>query len=290
MSKRPPVRTQFVIFVLFGDTIGPRGGCAWTSSLLKLLNLLGVSERAARSTLSRMRRKGWLKPERDGRRSLYSLTSRGQRLLAEGGQRIFEPRTADWAGQWHMVTYSLPESKRKLRNDLRKRLTWLGYARLAPGTWISAHDRRTDVEQMLDDLGVRDYVQLFSGLRLANGDDRELVERCWDLRELNRQYARFLARWEPEYEKCAQALVRGEGPPSAQCFVQRFWITQEYSPFPRIDPNLPAPLLPEGWLGEKATRVFNAYRGLLSERANEFVETALSSPNGRSHRALKERR
>lgn len=280
MSKRPPVRTQFAIFVLFGDIIVPRGGRAWTSSLLQLLRLLGVSERAARSTLSRMTRRGWLKPQRDGRRSVYSLTAKGERLLAEGGQRIFEPRNADWDGQWHLVTYSLPERKRKLRNDLRKRLAWLGFAGLAPGTWISARDRRAEVEMMLDDLGVRAYVQLFSGLSLVGGDDREIVARCWDLKDLNRAYARFLARWEPEYERSTQALALGEGLSPAQCFVQRFWIAHEYSAFPRLDPNLPAALLPDGWLGEKAARIFDEYRGLLSGRAGKFFETALRSPNG----------
>jgi phenylacetic acid degradation operon negative regulatory protein len=281
MSKRPHLQTQFIIFVLFGDVIAPRGGQVWTASLLKMLGVLGVSERAARSTLSRMRRKGWLKPERDGRHSLYTLTTRGRRILEEGGHRIFEPRKLDWDGQWHLVVYSLPENRRNLRNDLRKRLTWLGFGRLAPGTWISPHDRRADVEAMLDDLGAREYVQFFSGLRLEGGDDRGIVEQCWDMGSLNQQYAKFIARWEPEYQKCAQSLVRGDGLSPAHCFAQRFWITHEYSPFPRLDPNLPAVLLPNGWLGDKAADIFNGYRGLLNERSNEFVEAALQSPNGR---------
>lgn len=289
MSKRPSVRTQFAIFVLFGDIIVPRGGRAWTSSLLQLLRLLGVSERAARSTLSRMTRRGWLKPQREGRRSLYCLTAKGERLLAEGGQRIFEPRKADWDGRWHLVTYSLPERKRKLRNDLRKRLAWLGFARLAPGTWISAHDRRVEIEAMLDDLGVREYVQLFSGLRLVGGDDREIVARCWDLTGLNRQYARFLARWEPEYDRRAEALAEGDGLSPAQCFARRFWIAREYSAFPRLDPNLPAALLPDRWLGEKAARMFNEYRDLLSGRASELIEAALRSSNGHTSFARRKR-
>ena len=88
MSKHPALQTQFIIFVLFGDVIMPRGGQIWASGLLSLLELLGVSERAARSTLSRMVRKGWLKTRREGRHSLYTLTPKGQRLLAEGGQRV----------------------------------------------------------------------------------------------------------------------------------------------------------------------------------------------------------
>lgn len=281
MPNRPHLQTQFIIFVLFGDVIAPRSGQAWTASLLQMLAVLGVSERAARSTLSRMRRKGWLKPERDGRHSLYALTSRGRRILEEGGHRIFEPRKLEWDGLWHLVVYSLPENKRGLRNDLRKRLTWLGFGRLAPGTWISPHDRQADVEAMLEDLDAREYVQLFSSLQLKSGEDREVVERCWDMKGLNQKYAKFIARWEPEYDKCAHSLVSGEGVPTAQCFARRFWITHEYSPFPRLDPNLPAALLPDGWLGDSASQLFNGYRGLLTERSNEFIEATSRSPNGR---------
>lgn len=287
MSKRPHLQTQFIIFVLFGDIITPRDNQVWTTSLLRMLNVLGVSERAARSTLSRMRRKGWLKPERDGRHSSYALTARGRRLLDEGGQRIFEPRKVDWDGQWHLLVYSLPENKRHLRNDLRKRLAWLGFGRLAPGTWISPHDRHADVELMLDDLGAREHVLSFSALRLTGGANRNIVEQCWDLKNLNQQYARFIAHWKPEYEKCTRLLANGDRLPPAQCFAQRFWITHEYSPFPRLDPNLPVGLLPEGWLGHEAAGIFHDYRELLSQQSNAFIETTLQSPNGRSREATR---
>ncbi|HLE28421.1 MAG TPA: PaaX family transcriptional regulator C-terminal domain-containing protein [Anaerolineales bacterium] len=280
MSKRPHLRTQFIIIILFGDVVAPRGGRVWTASLLRMLKVLGVGERAARSTFSRLRRQGWFRPERDGRHSLYTLAPKGRRILEEGGQRIFEPRKMEWDSQWHMVVYSLPESKRQLRNDLRKRLAWLGFGRLAPGTWISANNRREEVQKLLDDLDAGEYAQMFSGVRLSIGDDREIVKRCWDLENLNRQYARFIARWEPEYEKCMHALVRGEELSAAQCFAQRFWITHEYSPFPRLDPNLPAPLLPHGWLGAKAAELFKEYRSLLNERSNEFIESTMRGPNG----------
>ncbi len=278
MLKRPTLQTQFIIFVLFGDVIAPRGGQIWASGLLSLLELLGVSERAARSTLSRMVRNGWLKTRREGRHSLYTLTSKGQRLLAEGGQRIFEPRQRNWDGRWHLMVYSLPERKRKLRDDLRKRLTWLGFGCAAPGSWISAHDRQAEVEELLTDLNVGPYVHYFSDVRLAIGSDQEIVEECWDLKSLNRLYARFVAKWGPAYEK----LANGECLSPGECFVQRFWITIEQSEFPRLDPNLPDALLPDDWQGDKATSIFNEYRNLLSERANEFLTAMLNGPNSRN--------
>src|SRR5258706_14832706 len=90
-AETPNVRTQFLIFTLFGDYILPRGGAIWASSLLALLDLLGVSERAARSALSRMASRGWLIARKQGRRSQYSLTAQGRLLLARSQRRMFEP-------------------------------------------------------------------------------------------------------------------------------------------------------------------------------------------------------
>jgi phenylacetic acid degradation operon negative regulatory protein len=278
MPSRQALRTQFTIFVLFGDVILPRGGSIWTSSLLRLLGLLGVSERATRSTLSRMKRKGWLRAERRGRHSQYWLTPKGERLLSEGGRRIFEPRGWSWDGRWCLVVYSIPESKRRLRAALRKRLTFLGFGPLGPGKWISAHDRQAEVQAMLDDLGAGSFVQVFSGENLDSGDGREIVERCWDLRGLNRKYAKFLARWERDYEHSAPARQNGLSP--ADCFVKTFRISHEYSTFPQADPNLPAELLPEGWLGVRAAELVNSFRANLSEKNDAFIEETMANPNG----------
>jgi len=277
MSKRRQVRTQFLIFTLFGDYVLPREGWAWTGSLIELLGLLGVSSQAARSTLSRMSKQGWLKPQRRGRNSLYALSPKGRRLLEEGAQRIFEPRRQEWDGQWRVVVYSLPEKKRDLRETIRRRLSWLGFGPLAPGMWVSPHDRHAELEALLDDLHARRYVQCFVGRWLSDLSCGDLVARCWNLGDLNRRYAAFLRKWEPELQSCEERLSTGNALKPDECFVRRFWIIHEYSTFPRSDPNLPAELLPEGWLGDRAALVFREYHRLLSGRANEFIEKTLGN-------------
>jgi len=209
MSDRPSIRTQFLIFTLFGEYIVPRGGGAWTAGLLNLLRVLGVSERAARSTLSRMSQKSWLRSRRNGRHSRYEITPRGQRIVQAGAVRIFEPRRVSWDGLWHIVAYSVPEGRRRLRSQLRTRLGWLGFGRLAPGTWVSPSDRRQEVEADLEDLGARPYAVYFSRSQLFFINNEEIVGRCWDLRRLQREYARFLKRFEPAYQEAKTAMRSG---------------------------------------------------------------------------------
>jgi phenylacetic acid degradation operon negative regulatory protein len=274
-AEAPNARAQFLILTLFGDYVLPRGGTIWTASLLALLELLGIGERAARSALSRMSSRGWLAARKQGRRSQYTLTPQGRTLLEHGERRLFEPPFADWDGLWRLVVYSLPESKRDLRHALRGQLIWLGFAPLAPATWISPHDRRTDLEYVCDELGIRAHVDIFSGMALHSSADRALVERCWDLLALEAEYRYFIERYQPEYEASRKLDAEQIAREADLCFTRRFWLTHAFLPFPRKDPGLPIALLPPDWAGFAARQLFDEYRRLLEPRAGQFVDEVM---------------
>ncbi len=274
-----PSGTQFLIFTLFGDWVMPYGGTIWTTDLLYLTDLLDLSERATRSTLSRMVRKGWLKASKRGRRSYYSLTARGRLLLEQGKQRIFELPLTDWDGQWRLVIYSLPENKRKLRHALRRQLIWLGFGRLAPATWVSPHDRTVELNNIFAELRVRDYVDLFSSRYLGTSSAEELVQRCWNLPELEVEYRQFVAHYQPQYEIC-QAKSEAELQASPEdCFVRHFRVTNAFQPFPRKDPHLPTVLLPPDWIGFTARQLFDNYRQLVEPYTTDFINKIFEVEN-----------
>jgi phenylacetic acid degradation operon negative regulatory protein len=269
-------RTQDMIFTLYGDYIRHRGGEAWTGSLIELLGLFGLSGQAVRSTLSRMCREGWLKSRRVGRHSFYSLTPRCIELLEEGAQRIFQPRCDLWDGRWHLLTFSVPESKRHLRRKLRRRLLWFGFGVLNHTTWISPRDLRIEVERIVNALDARPYVEFFTAEHRGFTGDREIVARCWDLDQLSDYYAAFIARYESSFEECQSQLVAEGNLEPRECFVQRFMLIHEYRSSPYVDPNLPLELLPDDWLGERAAQLFQQYHDLLVERAEAFVDSVLA--------------
>lgn len=275
----PSVRTQFLIFTLFGEFILPRGGSIWTSSLIRLLEQLGVGERAARLTLSRMTSKGWLSARKEGRRSQYSLTPRGWSLLVQGGQRIYEGPVKEWDGMWQIIVFSLPEKKRSLRHAFRTRLPWYGFGQLAPNMWISPRNRKTEILALCNELKIQDHIEIFSGIHMGPSEGQALVRRCWDLSRLASQYKKFIAKFEKEY------LAYKNNGHAAQkmddCFVRRFWLLQEYQQFPRIDPNLPAALLPADWIGFQARQLLEEYRGILEAPANQFVDEIVAAEPAR---------
>ncbi len=268
--------SQDLVFTLYGDYIRHRGGEAWTGSLIELLGLFGMTGQAVRSTLSRMSRKGWLKSRRSGRHSFYSLTPKCIELLEEGAQRIFQPRSDPWDGRWYLLTYSIPESKRSLRRGLRKRLQWLGFGALHQATWISPRDLRHQVEQVVDSLKIHPNVEFFTAEHHGFSSDEEIVTRCWNLEQLNEYYADFVARYDPVLQDHKAQLKAGTGPRLDECFVHRFLLVHEFRSSPYVDPNLPGELLPEDWLGGRATGLFQQLHDLLSGGAEAFVKSVLA--------------
>lgn len=274
--ENPPVRTQFLIFTLFGDFIWKRGGEIWTSSLLYLMERLGMSERAVRSALSRMTGKGWISPQKHGRRSQYSLTARGIALMESGQQRIFASEFNDWDQKWHLVVFSLPEEKRGVRHALRTQLSWLGFGPLAPGTWISPHHPTSELESTFSDLKVEPYVELFSGVFLGPSSAKELTNRCWDLSGLAGQYQEFIKQFQNDYDTCKEEIKKGRSLNLEECFIRRFWLSHNFQSFPLKDPNLPTDLLPTDWIGNTARKFFEEYHTILGKFAGKFVDEVMS--------------
>ncbi len=277
--ERQPVRTQFIVFTLFGDYLKAGGQAIWTSDLVYLLSLLGVTERAARSVLSRMKRKGWLSVVKKGRRSQYALTDKGNNLLERGSTRIFEPVSRNWNEKWQMVVYSLPEKLRKKRHSLRTQLNWLGFGSLSPGTWISPHDRTAELTEFFSFLDVEEQVDIFSGVYLGPDSVKSLVARCWDLNELELQYREFISR--NQLELSGFENNKNESLSPEAYFVSRFWLTHEFQTFTLKDPNLPSALLPDDWVGYEARELFTRFYQFLGSEANRYVDSVINHPNGK---------
>ena len=273
-------RPKDLVFTLFGDFLLHRPEPVWVGSLISLLAPLDLSEGAVRTVLSRMTAKGWLEAERRGRHSFYRLAARGRKLLEEGEARIYHPpRDKPWDGVWTLITYSIPEDLRQLRDRLRVRLSWLGCGSLGNGLWITPHDIRSEIEEIAGSLEIRGNLEVFRAEHAGFSPVAELVDQCWDLPGINRRYEKFIASYLPEHEHCRSAIEKG-GLSDEEAFVRRFALVHEYREFPLIDPYLPRPLqLPE-WGGECAAALFNAYHDLLMPLADEYVDRTLAAAPG----------
>ncbi|HWI65233.1 MAG TPA: PaaX family transcriptional regulator C-terminal domain-containing protein [Symbiobacteriaceae bacterium] len=260
------MQARSLLFDLWGDYIQHVGGEVWTSTLARFLAEFGITEPTLRQALSRMTRQGWLQVRKVATRSCYSLTERGRKRMAEACRRVYDPVDAPWDGQWRMLCYSIPEPMRAIRDDLRKELAWTGLAALTPGSWISPNPLEDAVGELVMRYGIAKFVTIFRASQIGAETPQELVARCWDLAGIQAGYDRFIARWEPRRRQTSLTDV--------QCFVTRIELVHDYRKFLFVDPGLPRELLPAGWRGHDARRLFQEFYAFLEPGARRFMDAA----------------
>lgn len=265
--------TRSAMLTLYGDYVRHKGGEIGIGSLIKLLSNFDLSEQAIRSAVSRMCRMKLLRVRRSGSKSYYSLTEDGFNLLDKGAQRIFERKKESWDGLWSTVVYFIPEEKRMARDHLRQELNLLGYGPLTTATWISPHDLTKEVEEILEKLKIKEYVQLFHSRHLNHSDARNLICRCWDLDRIHKKYSNFIEEHLPRLKNHKKRLREGESIEPSECFAERFKLIDEYRKLPYLDPNLPLEVLPDNWLRPQATALFDEYHDLLTHQANQYFDS-----------------
>lgn len=215
-----------------------------TPALVDVLSRVGVGEHAARSTVNRMLQRGTLQSRRVGKRSYLAPSEATRVTLVRGGERAWQsPVNRTWDGQWTLLGFSLPESRRADRHLLRSRLEWAGFGLLQNGLWVAP--RRIDVAELLGPLDVLGHVKVFRAEVSAPTEVTELIDDAWDLEGIAHGYQRFLERWD-----------RPEPLPGAtDDLARQLWLLGEWTLLARSDPGLPVEFLPADWPAVRAEHV-----------------------------------
>ena len=269
------IRPQSALLTLYGDYARRPNGEIGIGGLVKLLGNFGLSEQAVRSAVARMCRAKMLKVRRHGKKSYYSLTKEGRNLLTKGGQRIFLKKNGRWDGIWIIVTYSIPEHRRKARDKLRVGLRWLGYGPLREATWISPYDTTKELENLVEGLRIKKYFQVFQSKHLGFADPKEIVSKCWDLKKTHEKYAGFVAMCRSKLREHRRRLKTGKPLDPNEYFVERFNLIHEYRKLPFFDPDLPNELLPKKWLRSEAVALFHQCIDQVSDKAKEYFDSVI---------------
>jgi phenylacetic acid degradation operon negative regulatory protein len=186
-----------LIVTIYGLYAREAGGWLSISTLIKLMATLGVDEPAVRSSISRLKRRGILEAQKVGSTAGYALSDRARSILDEGDRRIFERPRAGVGDGWLMAVFSVPESERDKRHQLRSRLSWLGFGTVASGVWIAPAHLEPEARDVLASSGLSDYVDLFRASYAGFHLERDQVASWWDLDGLERMYEDFLGSYAP---------------------------------------------------------------------------------------------
>lgn len=270
-----------MLFTLFGDYVRHYGGTVWVGSLIALMAQLGFTAPAVRAAVSRMARQGWLMPIRAGRASYYALSPRGQERIEEAAQRIFKLHPERWDGLWRLLIVRSVAPDPARRADLRRELTWMGFAPLSRGVYGSPNDLLDRTAALAERYGLGGQVEAFTAQHNGPSKDAALAARSWDLEALDAAYARFVEEWRPRLEARRAATAEGADLPEATAFGEKTLLVHAFRKFLFVDPGLPQELLPARWGGLDARAVFSGYYHVLAEGALRFFEQHYRPAPGR---------
>ncbi|MGY6655409.1 PaaX family transcriptional regulator [Amycolatopsis sp. TRM77291] len=264
-----------LIVSLYGLYARDRSGWLSVASLVRLMADLGVDERAVRSAISRLKRRGLVDAERVGRMAGYRLSAAGYNILAEGDSRIFDRHRGVLDDGWLLVVFSVPEVERDKRHQLRSQLMRLGLGTVAPGIWIAPAHLRDTVATTLERAELLDFTELFHSKHIGGRAAADSVRDWWDLDALRAQYADFIARERPVLRRW-----RNSGGRPVEAFQEFVRVVTIWRRLPYLDPGLPLDALPAKWEGVEAEKLFAALREQLDGAAKDHVNSVLEPPAG----------
>ena len=206
---------------------------------------------------------GWLTPVRLDQGAGYRLTPQAERRLSAAASRIYRRGVVDWDGRWHLLVVDRIID-RSTRERVRNGLTYLGYACLRDHTWISPR-----VSDELDGVLAAENVTALRFWAGHDGDEESLAAGCWDLDDIGRSYAGWLAQAQELVGDPARSLT------DEQAFTIRSRLVHEWRKFLFRDPALPRELLPVHWPGDAAAEFFDAQAARLFPGAARFVDCCL---------------
>jgi phenylacetic acid degradation operon negative regulatory protein len=243
-----PSRTGSVIITVYGDAIAPRGGELALASLLELMSALGANGGVVRTAISRLARDGWLEGRRDGRRSFYRLSRRGEQESFEAGPRIYGPLDRPWNGQLRLAFAEAGVERTMLEQA--------GYALLAPGV-LAAPDTALTPPPGIPAL-------LCAGTPEAM---RALAARAWPVTQVGAGYQGFVNLF-ASLDRVATQLQ------PLEALAARVLLIHEYRRVTLRDPRLPAGLLPPDWPGIVARSLCTRLYAALAPASEKWLDTA----------------
>lgn len=240
------------------------------AELLELLAALDVDASAARSALSRLKKRGVLLPARKHGSAAYRLDPALEDVFEEGDERIFAPRRAGPGDRWLLAAFSVPESQRHLRHQIRRVLVARGFGTVGSGLWIAPELVHVHLRRELERGGLLEFVDLFAG-DVLDTEVAGRVSEWWDLQALTDLYSGFLEQFEPMRRRWGTGATDDQ----ARAFADHVLLLTAWRRLPFLDPGLPLEYLPEDWRGLAAQRLFALLHDRLSGPAGRWADQVI---------------
>lgn len=199
--------------------------------------LESINYETIKRAFERGREKGWIK--RTKRKKVWpQITKAGMKKLESLIPQYDKERI--WDKLLYLITYDIPEKRKKDRELLREYLKRIGAGAIQESVWLTPYDPNEILQEFIKEHELREAIIISNIGRdgsIGEEDIKDLVVRIYNLEEINKKYREFLEKYE-------NSEITGKE------------VYFEYLKILRKDPQLPFELLPPDFLGETAHEVF----------------------------------
>ncbi len=157
-----------------------------------------------------------------------------------------------WDGKFRIISYEIPEKKRKLRDSLRREISGWGLGPWHRSFWVTPHPIVNDLELLVKDTNWEPFIQAFEGSHLV-GEEKVLVDKVWAVSKLEDVYKGIFKKWHETLSNDGWSKER-----------KMKEVVDSYLDVLKADPGLPKELLQGGkWIGHEAWEIFQEMRNIL---------------------------
>lgn len=245
--------------------------------LFETLEKLGRTADATRSAVNRMVRAGLLSKIEPGKGQVrYRIGPQGQRMVDQFIKKLFRYHTIletgfTWDGNWHVVTFSIPEEHRDKRHLFRSKLIELGFGLLSASVWVSPYDYETEIAGLLTELDLVGHVTMLQCRRIWTPGEGELASRVypiWHLAELENRYRALNSGLAAVKNTLIAAAGRSLSAAATEAlFFQVIELQNELMDIILdSEPFLPLELLPADWPARETHHLLHAASQMLNEQ------------------------
>lgn len=194
-------------------------------------------------TISRLLSVGDIEKIQKNGETYYRLSSKGSERIKENIS-ISKLSNRTWDGNWRLVIFDIEEKYKKTREALRFKLISLGFGMWQESIYITPFDIEQEINQFLITKKIFPWAVCLVARRSDLGDDKELVNKVWNLEKINESYNQFA-------NEC-QKLIEEKN--TIDTF-KNLWLNYQKIIFD--DPHLPKELLPKDWGAGGAKKLFS---------------------------------
>ena len=227
-----------LVSIFYGFEFGFTGGKGEKVEAEAFKSLEDFNYQTIRRSFTYLRQKGFIQSVKE-ELTLPKITAEGKRRLESLIPRYDEKRT--WDSRIYLITYDLPIERNNERSYLRDLLKKIGCGMLQQSVWLTPYNPTKLIQEFVEERNLGEDLILVSSLgkgrTIGDWSLEELVERVYDVQELNERYKMFIFE-----------VKKGE--------LLRTQLIFTFLSILKDDPQLPFKLLLEDWAGERAYQLF----------------------------------